>query len=174
MALHGVNLSFRPIEIRRSNFHTRIGIYYYLEGILLRRRARKCLWRILRGKGGNVRSLSRKYGERRVAEFLIKLLSHHSVILGLCLLTLSTTLSRPPQRLSPCRCVVWCCGGDHVKWCHEVAKPVKHTTATITSLMNATTNLSWVPRQTQMDSLTVSLRCLVWWRGPRKVVPRSG
>ena len=32
MALHGVNLCFQPIEIRRSNFHTRIGIYYYLEG----------------------------------------------------------------------------------------------------------------------------------------------
>ena len=22
------------------------------------------------------------------------------------------------------RCVAWCCGGGHVKWCHEVAKPV--------------------------------------------------
>ena len=21
------------------------------------------------------------------------------------------------------RCVAWCCGGGHVKWCHEVAKP---------------------------------------------------
>ena len=23
------------------------------------------------------------------------------------------------------RCVAWCCGGGHVKWCHEVAKPVR-------------------------------------------------
>ena len=22
-------------------------------------------------------------------------------------------------------CVAWCCGGGHVKWCHEVAKPVR-------------------------------------------------
>ena len=23
------------------------------------------------------------------------------------------------------RCVAWCCGGGHVKWCHEVAKPLR-------------------------------------------------
>ena len=29
------------------------------------------------------------------------------------------------------RCVAWCCGGGHVKWCHEVAKAVRASSQSI-------------------------------------------
>ena len=32
---------------------------------------------------------------------------------------------RPRTKLARGFCVAWCWGGGHVKWCHEVAKPVR-------------------------------------------------